>query len=132
MATRSRIAIEFPDGTVESIYCHWDGYPEYNGKMLQQHYQDRTKVEELIQLGDISFLDQKIEPTGEHSFEKPETGVTVAYARDRGELKRIRKNWSREAFLKSDIEEFGYLFTKENEWIYVSDCDRNPRKLPVS
>ena len=28
MATRSRIAIELSDGTVKSVYCHWDGYPD--------------------------------------------------------------------------------------------------------
>ena len=38
MATRNRIAIENQDGTVISIYCHWDGHIETNGKILFENY----------------------------------------------------------------------------------------------
>ena len=38
MSTNSTINIQNEDGTVDSIYCHWDGYLEFNGKLLQQHY----------------------------------------------------------------------------------------------
>jgi hypothetical protein len=35
MGTRSRIGLEDPEtGTVRSIYCHWDGYPEGVGQRL--------------------------------------------------------------------------------------------------
>jgi hypothetical protein len=71
MATRSRIAIEKQDGTVDSIYCHWDGYLSHNGKILFNHY-DNEKLEKLIGLGDISTLGESTEDT-------------VAYCRDRGE-----------------------------------------------
>jgi len=36
MATRSRIAIENQDGTVTSIYCHFDGYLSGVGKLLKR------------------------------------------------------------------------------------------------
>lgn len=125
MATRSRIAIEKKgvDGTqiVESIYCHWDGYPSNNGKILLEHYQDREKVEKLIALGDISSLAAEVEPSGPHSFENPQDGVVVAYHRDRGEdLCRPRANHSRQGFVMSDVEEYGYLFTLEGEWLFVN------------
>lgn len=129
MATRSRIAIEHPDGSIESIYCHWDGYPEGNGVILCEHYQDRKKVEDLIGLGSLSYLQAEVHPTGPHSFEKPQTGVTVAYHRDRGEeLHKAVRHASRLGYFGSDFEEFGYLFTKENEWVYVAHFDRTPRK----
>jgi hypothetical protein len=54
MATRSRIAIETQDGII-SIYCHWDGHIETNGKILFENY-DREKTEQLIALGNISSL----------------------------------------------------------------------------
>ena len=54
MATRSRIGIENEDGTVSSVYCHWDGYPSGNGRTLVEYYSDREKVKELIALGSIS------------------------------------------------------------------------------
>ena len=129
MATRSRIAIEREEGTVYSIYCHFDGYPEHNGAVLQKHYQDRSKVEKLIALGDISILDREIEPKGEHSFENPETGVVVAYHRDRGdELRKAKLHKDKASYFKSDVEEYGYLFTKEGEWKYVEgDGSRQPQ-----
>lgn len=69
MGTRSRIGLELPDGTFGSIYCHWDGYPGYNGKILLGHYSDPAKVEELISLGDLSSLGAEI---GEkHDFNRP-------------------------------------------------------------
>jgi hypothetical protein len=129
MATRSRIAIEREDGSVRSIYCHHDGYPEHNGAVLHNHYQDRNKVERLIALGDISSLSEKVEPTGPHSFNSPERGVVVAYHRDRGEdLRNADYHMSKTTYFKGDIEEFGYIFTKENEWVYASYGDRRPRK----
>jgi hypothetical protein len=72
MSTRSRIAIEKQDGTVESIYCHFDGYISHNGEILQNYYSTREKMEKLIELGDISSLENTPEET-------------VAYHRDRGE-----------------------------------------------
>jgi hypothetical protein len=53
MGTRSRIGIEMPDHSVVSVYCHWDGYVEHNGKILVQNYQNREDVQELIDGGGI-------------------------------------------------------------------------------
>ena len=104
MATRSRIGIENADGTVSSIYCHWDGYPEGVGTTLKNYYSDRDLLNELIDLGDISSLDSTI-------------NETVAYHRDRGEeLNPARIDKSLEAFGKSDFEEWGYVYTLENKW----------------
>ena len=85
MSTRSRIAIKRKDGSYDSIYCHSDGYPEYTGKMLNDYYNNSDMAEDLIKLGDLSYIDEKLNPTGAHSFNNPEPGVTVAYGRDRGE-----------------------------------------------
>ena len=124
MATRSRIGIENEDGTVSSIYCHWDGYPDHNGKILLSHYTEREKVEELIALGDISSLKPNVSPDSDHSFEKPQDDVTVAYHRDRGEdLNEGRIDASLEEFEKKDNEEYGYVLTKDNVWL-VSEHGR--------
>jgi hypothetical protein len=127
MATRSRIGIENENGVVESIYCHWDGYPSHNGKILNQHYNDAEKVRALIALGDISSLEENVTPDDgvSHSFEKPSGNVTVAYHRDRGEeFRKPRENNSVEAFSKSDVEEYGYLFTKDGEWKVITGQGR--------
>ena len=48
MATRSTIAKLSKDGIIKAVYCHSDGYLEYNGKMLNEYYQDESKVDELL------------------------------------------------------------------------------------
>lgn len=132
MATRSRIGIEKEDGTVESIYCHWDGYPENNGNRLLNDYSDRKKVERLIALGDISYLAPEVEPSGEHSFEKPQDGVVVAYGRDRGEERtRPRKDRSVAAFAKSDVEEYGYVMAKNGEWLFINGHKEGEGRTPI-
>jgi len=140
MATRSRIGIENEDGTVSSIYCHWDGYVVGVGSKLVDYYRDRDSVRELIALGSISSLREKAAPPGvsevvelddevvrgilerlfpqpSHSFENPLPYVTVAYHRDRGEDLHIRKNNSVEEYFDSDLEEYGYLFNLKGEWV---------------
>lgn len=56
MSTRSLIAIKQTDGTVKSIYCHWDGYVSHNGRLLIEHYATPEAVEELLALGPLSAL----------------------------------------------------------------------------
>ena len=132
MATRSRIAIENADGSVQSVYCHWDGYPSNNGQILHDHYQDRAKVEQLISLGSISSLAKEVDAPEGHTFKTPVDGVTVAYHRDRGEDIEINQSISPENFFAGDIEEYGYLFTKENVWVVkdgYSAKNQPPQKL---
>ena len=119
MSTRSLICKEVGEDEFLAIYCHSDGYPEWTGKKLLDSYNTEEMVDKLLGLGDLSVLDDKLEPTKEnHSFDTPESGVTVAYARDRGEkketrilsLKRLDSAW--EEFWA----EFVYVFTKDKEW----------------
>ena len=119
MATRSRIGIELEDGTVKSVYCHWDGYISYNGKILFECY-DRAKTLDLVKLGGLSSLGDQVDPTEPHSFESPQSGVTIAYHRDRGESLSIRTNKSVEDFFKSDYEEYGYVLGLDGRWWVAS------------
>jgi len=112
MSTRSTIAIRRFDGSMTKIYCHWDGYIEYNGFMLQKYYNTPDKIEELLKLGALSSLGERVNPIGEHSFGKPEEGTTVAYHRDRGEELYFCNN--------SQEEEYNYVFNcHAGEW-YVT------------
>ena len=56
MGTRSTIALEFADGTVEQIYCHWDGYLDGVGAQLQAEFMDPFALRELIDEGDTSTI----------------------------------------------------------------------------
>ena len=106
MATRSRIAIENQNGTVDSIYCHFDGYLKGVGKTLFNHY-DQEKLRKLIELGDISSLEDSIL-------------TTVAYCRDRGEDLHILTFSDMEAFFESGHTggaEYVYCLTKDGIWL---------------
>lgn len=85
MSTNSRIGIKRLDGTEKYIYCHWDGYIEHNGLLLQLCYDTPEKIEKLLVLGNISVLAEYLETDKEHSFNNPCPNVVIAYHRDRGE-----------------------------------------------
>ena len=95
MATRSTIAIEFADGTVEQVYCHWDGYLDHNGKLLQEYYSNPFIMSDLIDQGAISSLGPIVGTKHDFSrldsqlsaeeYESRYGTMTTFYARDRGE-----------------------------------------------
>lgn len=91
MATRSTIAMKTDEGNFRTIYCHWDGYPSYNGAMLNENYTDPAKIKSLIDLGSISSLREEIgqKHPFDRNYEQPELNLTdnwtLAYHRDRGE-----------------------------------------------
>lgn len=124
MATRSYIGLETEDGIAQAVYCHWDGYPEYNGKMLLKHYSTREKVKELIALGSLSSLGEKVAPDeGDttHSFETPTKGVTIAYHRDRGEeyCSPMALSYLNIKEIEDLMVDYVYIFTLEGEWIFA-------------
>jgi len=86
MGTRSAIGYKTAEGKVRAKYSHYDGYPAYTGKMLEEHYQAARKIAQMVELGDQSFIAPNVFPTLDtHSFDTPEEDVIVFYARDRGE-----------------------------------------------
>ena len=88
MSTRSVIGITDRDGNGQLIYCHFDGYPDGAGLTLLQHWQDESKVRELMALGDLSILGSEIgHQVDFDSFHNNDAhGIQcLAYGRDRGE-----------------------------------------------
>ena len=123
--TRWLVGIEQPNGKILSTYGHYDGYPEWAGKHLKKYYNNPAKAKELLKLGKsgISTIGPKIKGSKDHSFEKPDKGVTVFYGRDRGEKSKMTSNWRNRDAVKFDSgEEFGYIYNlKDKKWYYKSD-----------
>lgn len=119
MATRGNIAIVNEDGSITSIYCHYDSYPQYVGKLLLNHYNNVGIVNELLDLGNLSQLCEKLySDNNSHTFNKPQDGVCVAYGRDRGEK-------DQEAIVFEDLGEFED--SASNSWVdyqYLFDNGR--------
>lgn len=125
MATRSIIGLlNEKTNKVSYIYSHWDGYPDGVGTTLCRSYTDLTKIKSLINLGDISSLSENVSPPVGvvHTFNKPYSGVTVAYRRDRGEksVSTKKKTTDRDSFIDvgdNHGAEYVYLFVpSKNEW----------------
>ena len=115
MATRSAIAKLGKDGIIKSVYCHSDGYLEHVGRVLDGHYRDESKVDELLEHGDISSLNENIGeklPFNDYmSFH--EKKQCRFYHRDRGEDLMFNE-------FESDIEYIEWAKDSCNaEYIYM-------------
>ena len=138
MGTRSRIAVMH--GTVcKSIYCHWDGYLHFNGRILQESY-DSARANQLVALGDLSSLratigekhkfspfDQK--ELSNEEFEKQFGNMCTFYGRDRGEKDtefKVAQNF--ETFIEQcDMSGAEYYYIMENDqWYCGSMHEGNP------
>jgi hypothetical protein len=117
MGTRSRIGIELSDSSILSVYCHWDGYPSFNGKVLREFYNTKEKVNQLINGGNISSLHTNV---GWNNETLPETGPQ--YYTSRGEsiddnAPELSKDHGEYLKMSGDSdEEYSYLFA-DGEWM---------------
>jgi hypothetical protein len=114
MATRSYIGKQQSDGTIRSVYCHWDGYPDGVGKTLVKFYTDEQNVDALIDMGDISSLAPEIGLR--NSFDHRDDNFCVFYTRDRGEELQVDVHENFKEYLKSAYSvDYTYLFV-DQKW----------------
>jgi len=138
MGTRSTIALEYADGTVEQVYCHWDGYLAHNGQMLQEHYSNPFILRDLIDLGDISSLRPTVGtkhafsrlevPMDGEAYDKLYGDMTTFYGRDRGEDGVSAKKFKDFADYKANhqYEEYEYILRSvhgEAVWFVADHSD---------
>jgi hypothetical protein len=131
------IAIENPHSkAVKSIYCHWDGYLQHNGSLLEKHYSNSPKVNNLIALGDLSSLRPEIGEKHEFSrldttlpeeeYERLYGDMCTYYTRDRGEdapYKHFSTVKEAVAYYDGSWCEYFYLFKYDEDlesgkWFY--------------
>ena len=125
MSTRSVIGILQDDKTVNSVYCHFDGYPEHTGYFLKKFFDTKQKVENLISNGDISCLVSKQDWNREKhpTINNKQVYKTLWYV-DRPEswesIKPQKHNNLTEFFERDCFDEFKYLFIPpEGAWNYL-------------
>ena len=105
MGTRSYIAVKLSDGRWKCVYCHWDGYPSWNGKILYNHYNSQELAEALVAPGDMSSLDKKCDKPEGHTYDTPAKDYTVYYRRDRGYYRRDRGETESDGVIGNSLEE---------------------------
>lgn len=153
MGTRSMIAIENPySKDVRAVYCHWDGYLEHNGSILQKHYSASPKVNNLIALGDLSSLRPEIGvkhafssldiPKEEQEAYEAEHGNSCTfYTRDRGEdapFKVFPTLKEAESYYEGSWCEYLYVYKykasddfQSGEWFYKQPGGRWKKLAPA-
>ena len=117
MATRSRIGLQLADGNILSVYHHWDGYPQWLGVTLNEKFNTREKVAELLDGGDISCCDSD----SDWNLNKVENHVQ--YYNDRGDNTEPRLDSNFDDYVKNG-EEYAYVFTLDHLWECYA-IDRN-------
>ena len=138
MGTRSTIALEYADGTVEQVYCHWDGYLAHNGQILLKHYSNPFILRDLIDLGDVSSLKPTIGT--KHAFSHFELraeevaeykvlteNMTTFYGRDRGEDGTSAKKFKdyEDYVANHQYEEYDYILRNDNGVAVWFVCDHD-------
>jgi hypothetical protein len=113
MSTRSRIGLELSDGSILSVYHHWNGYPEWLGRILNTHYNAKSLAEELIDGGDMSlcWTDERWDDSGVEGVYGPQ------YYSQRGDNSPPRLDKDMDEFF-ADGEEYSYIFRNGNWYAY--------------
>jgi hypothetical protein len=127
MGTSAVIAKRRKDGSLKAITVHYDGYESHTDKILKEFYKDEEKLDQLLDLGNLSFLEKELWADG-HSFEAPVKGVTIAYGRDRGEKRQGAKTFETESKWRdfSSGEPYVYVWT-DGVWKNEANLDRREK-----
>ena len=141
MATRSTIALEFADGTVGQVYCHWDGYLDHNGRKLLENWSDPYKLRELIELGSVSSLREEIgvkhnpdspsrfaDPVAYEAYKETYGHMTTFHGRDYGQSESTTsyfKNFE-EYEKEHDYQEYEYILRNDGVWYVSQGGDYEP------
>jgi len=142
MGTHSRIGVMHGD-IVKSVYCHWDGYLEHNGVILQKHY-DSARANNLVALGDISSLGKEIgekhpfsrfdTDISDEAYEKLYGNMTTFYGRDRDEQGVDFKVAHTFASFLDQVEACGaeyYYIMRDGVW-YCGSPDKGSKLVPLA
>jgi hypothetical protein len=128
MGTRSRIGIQLSDESILSVYCHWDGYPEFNGVKLVENFNTREKVKELIDGGDISSLWTN-ERWSNDLLDRHRDVYGPQYYSQRGEDCPPRLDANKYDYL-ADGEEYAYIYTLNDEWVCYNRYQFEDNRMP--
>ena len=123
MSTRSRISWKKQDGTIESIYCHHDGYQAYVGRILVDNYSEEN-LDKLMALGDLSVLGEVpfSDPKGWDDYSYVERNNCCLAYKDRGETDVDSLKFASEEEFKKEcaagLEELCNYLYKDGKWYF--------------
>ena len=124
MATRSAIGIVESDGSVNAIYCHWDGDVDGVGQTLVRFYHNLYLASELIDMGDASSIGSSVFHSEFYYRDRkePATSVQSKYFPNVADfLAHYSENWC----------QYFYLYIG-NEWQYSVNDLNGFKPVPMS
>lgn len=142
MATHASITLKQKDGNYKSVYLHNDGYPDGAGYILKTYYPTYEKVEQLLNLGNLSSLgrtpvddpklwdmdywmelfSKSMNGSYSHPVERPDNLKCRTY--------KGRGDQNEDAFITDNLEditgsnEYDYLFEDSKWYIIEYDGDK--------
>lgn len=132
MATRSRIGIQLADESILSAYHHWDGGPEWLGRILKTHYNSYEKASALIDGGDMSscWTEDRwtVDRWGAYPTKAQEYGPQYYSSRGENCPPRLDADLC-EYLLPDGSEEYAYIF-RNGEWVCYHMHQFEDDKLP--
>jgi hypothetical protein len=102
MGTRSRVGV-MHGAICKSVYCHYDGYLDYAGQILDAHY-DSTLANALVARGDNSGVKETLEEMNFYS-DRGEDNVSWRVAHTFDEfLDQVNDCWGEYYYVMKDGE----------------------------
>lgn len=144
MSTRALIGVVQDDQTIQSVYHHFDGYPDWLGTVLEDKYNSKEEANHLISGGGMSccWTQSRWSSNGDQ-YKVQDFGAQ--YYTERGDDLRITTTDNFEEFIKLDWDnEYSYLFkdgkwhgyeiikTRDQETWVITDIDAFPVSIPQS
>jgi len=100
MGTRSRVAVMHGE-VCKSVYCHYDGYLEYTGEILQKHF-NSAEANRLVAMGDNSGVKETVEEMNFYK-DRGEDGVDFSVAHSFEEfLEQVDGCWGEWYYVMQD------------------------------
>jgi len=132
MSTHCLVIKMNSDGSIDAIYVHSDGYLSEAGRTLCEYYQDEKKINDLLNLGDLSFIGPvpKSDPImWEENYSKPPYDEYCRAYKDRGE-NTPKKHYSADTPIQKVIKDYDYdiynYLWVDGEWFLLEYVFTNP------
>jgi hypothetical protein len=110
MSTRCRIGIQNEDDSIDSIYCHHDGYPSHMYPVLKGHVTTEQAIRDLLSEGDLDILDG-YDGDNQIYFER------FSEIKDVFELGHVNSLLELVVQSRKNLVHYVYIFyPKENKW----------------
>ena len=124
MPIPASISIMNSDGSLDTIYNHWNGYPDGLGETLIDYYITENMVRELIALGNVSYVGRKLKPTTSN----PDSDVTLALGVTAWKPNKEAIHFDTfEDYCKSNmIQKYNYIYNHPHWYIYTVDNEKRP------